>query len=318
MKSIQPQTEGKVLNSKWSEERLGRLVWIVAGLLVVITIGFGVFYYRDRYVHANQPLVEREIAQLENAVRQDPQNADFRVAVAQRYLDEGYLDQALKQAQQALKIDDQLESAYVILGQIYVKKGNLQDAESNFRKVVELNQGNQFAYLNRQLQFAHYQLGQIAMERNDYATAVDEYRASLQIRGSDADARLALALVLQKQGQHDEAIKELNEATRFVPDFAEAYEALTTSYMVKGLQVETRYAQAMVVFSKGDYQRAARELSEVVKSKPELPGAHLGLGLSYEQLGKRDEAIAAFKQVLALRSGDVAAIQALGRLGVEP
>lgn len=310
--------EGEILTSSSTEKWLVRAAWIVAGLLVVTVVGFGIFYYLDRYVHANQPRVERETEQLESAVRQDPQNASLRVAVAQRYLDQGSLDRALKQAQEALKIDDQHQGAYAILGRVYLLKGNLPEAESNFRKLIALNQDNQYARLSPALQYAHYQLGQIAMKRADYATAADEFRASLQIQASDADAHLALALALQQQGQHDEAIRELDEALRFVPDFTEVYEALATSYTAKGMVTEARYARAMVLLTKGEYQRAATELADVVKVKPDLAGAQLGLGLSYEQLGKRDEAIAALQQVLALRPGDVAAIQALGRLGVQP
>lgn len=291
---------------------------MVAGLLVVAIIGFGVFYYRDRYVHDYQPLAERQVAQMEDLVRQDPQNAHLRVAVAQNYLDQGYVDQALKQAKEAIKIDDQLESAYITQGAIYLRKGILTEAETSFRKVVELNASFAYAQLNRQLQFAHYQLGQIAMQRNDFSMAIDEYRKALTIQASDADARFGLGLAYQKLDQHDQAIKEFSDAVRYVPDFTEVYAALATSYKAKGMEQEARYAQAMTIFVNGDYARAANELAEVVKRQPELVGAQLGLGLSYEQLGKRDAAIAAFKKVLELRPGDVSAIQGLGRLGVEP
>jgi len=306
------------LDTRWNEERLARLVWVVAGLLVAAIVGFGVFYYRDRYVRDYQPLAERQVAQMEDLVRRDPQNAHLRVAVAQNYLDQGYVDRALKQAQEALKIDDQLESAYITQGVIYLRKGNLTEAETSFRKVVELNEGFAYAQLNHQLQFAHYQLGQIASQRNDYSVAIDEYRKALAIQASDADARFGLGLAYQKLGQHDEAIKEFSEAVRYVPDFTEVYAALATSYEAKGMEQAARYAQAMIVFVNGDYARAANELAEVVKRQPELAGAQLGLGLSYEQLGQRDAAIAAFKKVLELRPGDVSAIQGLGRLGVEP
>ena len=73
----------------------------------------------------------------------------------------------------------------------------------------------------------------------------------------------------------------------------------------------------MVTLLQGKYGDAAAQLEAVVGQAPDLAQANFGLGLAYEKLGRRDEAIAALNKFLKVYPNDIAARQALGRLGKE-
>jgi tetratricopeptide (TPR) repeat protein len=72
-----------------------------------------------------------------------------------------------------------------------------------------------------------------------------------------------------------------------------------------------------VVLTGGDIQAAIRELHSILAADPRAAEGHLLLGLAYGQLGSREmlaEAVAEFRQALAIEPGLVAARVALARI----
>lgn len=293
---------------------LDRALWIAGALLLIAVVSFGVFYYRDRYVHANENLVERQMRHLEEMVRQDPSNPGLRVVVAEWYLEKGLVDQAIQQGQEALKLDAHRLDAFILLGRAYLASGDNEQAISHFARVVELNQDNQFAMIDPRMNLVYYNLGELYRQRGELDSAVEALKAALQVDRTDADARYALALTYQEQGDHQAAVQELNEALRYVPEFPEVYQGLRVSYEALGMSTEAAYAEAMVAYSEGNYERAAEQLEAVIQAAPDFDPAYLGLGMTYEKLGRRQEGIAALQRYLAVYPNDLAARYALGRL----
>lgn len=300
------------------ERQLERGIWIIATLLVIGMVGLVGYYVYDRYLHPNESMMKREARLMEEEIHRDPNNPDLRIAVSVRFLELGMVNEAVTQAQEAIKGNQLNQSAWTALGRAFLKRGDTEQAAASFAKVVELNKDNEFWMTNKQLEVAHYQLGQLALKKSDYVSAEAEFREALKIDRTDADTRYSLGIALQRQNKHDEAVKEFGEALRFVPSFTEVYEGLKESYQALGLATESRYAAAMARQTLGEYEYAAAELEEVIRAKPDFTSAYLGLGLAYEKLGKRDQAVAALQKVVAVRPGDIVARQALGRLGVTP
>lgn len=298
--------------SRW----LDRALWIVGALLLIVVVGFGVFYYRDRYVHANEPLVERQMSHLEEMVRQNPADPDLRVAAARWYLEKGLVDRAIQQGQEALKLDEDHLDALILLGRAYMARGDDEQAIAQFARVVELNKDNQFAKIDPRMNGVYYNLGTLHLQRKEYDSAIEALKAALEVDRTDADARYALALAYQAQGDHQAAVEELNEALRYVPDFAEAYDGLRESYEALGMSTEAAYAGAMVAYAQGEYKPAAQQLEAVIQDAPDFDPAYLGLGMTYEKLGQKEKAIAALQRFLKSNPDSLAARHALGRLGV--
>jgi tetratricopeptide (TPR) repeat protein len=292
-------------------------LWLFGAAVVLSLVGFGVYYYNDRYVHANESVMDRQARQLEDLVRQDPQNADLRVSMAAYYLDAGLVDLTIQQAGDALKIQADNQGALILLGNAYQKKGDLDTAVKHYTLVLQLNKDNPMASVDTRLEGVYYQLGEIYRQQNKPAQAIDALKSALSIDHTDADALYALGMVYQEQKDYANAVKQFEQALRFDPTFGEAYQGLATGYAALGNSQEAAYAQGMVTFTEGRYGEAATQLEAVVKQSPDLTQAYFGLGLVYEKLGKFDQSLAALSKFVKANPNDFAGQDALGRVSKE-
>lgn len=61
---------------------------LIVGAILILVIGIplvGVIYFMDRYVDAGKPFVDRQIATLEETVRQTPNQMNARLQLAGAY-----------------------------------------------------------------------------------------------------------------------------------------------------------------------------------------------------------------------------------------
>ncbi len=298
-----------------SDERLRRAVWGVAIALVAAVLLFAGFYTWDRYLAPDDksPL-ELQVEGLEEAVRQDPQNPDLRVSLAESYLRAGEPERALEQSTQVLKADPEHTGALWVTGVALVRLGRPQEAIEPLEAFVEIRKENPMAHVDTALEAAYYYLGTSYLQLDRPADAVAALQAALKIVRYDADAIYQLALAYQAQGEHEKALEQLHNAVRFVPDFSEAYSAMIVSYQALGDEGGQAYARGMQAFSTRDFQTAKAELEQATQQLPEFSPAFLGLGLTYEQLGDLAAAEQAVRRALELDPNNLAAQQALGRI----
>ncbi len=80
---------------------------------------------------------------------------------------QGALDQAAQEYQEAIKLNPNLSEAYMNLGAIYVNKKDYAKAIQQFKEVVELN------YFNAK---AHYNLGMVYVYQGDKDKAEEELK----------------------------------------------------------------------------------------------------------------------------------------------
>jgi protein O-GlcNAc transferase len=157
-------------------------------------------------------------------------------------------------------------------------------------------------------------LGTMYGQQGKFAEAIDALKHALEINVTDADAHYALGTVYQNENDYKDAAIEFKEAIRYIPDFVEAYQGLATNDTALGNSAEAQYASAMVQLLQGNPAAAATQLQDLIKQSPNLKVAYFGLGLADEKLGKRDEAIVALTVYVKANPNDIAAQQALGRV----
>ncbi len=294
--------------------RLDLLLWTMAGLLVVSTLAFGLFYYTDRYVSNSDTLVERKIQQFEEQVRQDPADPNARVAIADWYLRNNMMEEAIAQGREALAIAPDHLGALILLGQAYLAQGDKDAAIVAYSRVAELTRDSEFATVDRRLNLVYFHLGQLYRERNDYPQAIEALDSALLIDYTDADSLLMLAEVRQVVGDHRAAVAAFTEALRFVPNFPEVYAGLQTSYTALGMTGEALYAQGMFAFTQARHAEAAEQLEAAAQLSPEFTPIDLGLGLVYEQLGDSEKSLQALHRFMQANPDSIVGQQAMGRL----
>lgn len=112
--------------------------------------------------------------------------------------------------------------------------------------------------------------------KQQWDKAIEEYSKALELRPDWALAHFRLAKDYQREGRADEAIAQFQEATGSDPQYYEAYYHLALAYKDRG---ETRQAiQAYTKFM--EYPNAGIKVL-----------GQYQLGLWYEEIGERDEAI---------------------------
>ncbi len=142
----------------------------------------------------------------------------------------------------------------------------------------------------------HYRRAQQALERKDYETAAEAWRAITALMPDLPEARANLGMIYHLQSKYEPAIREFHEALRRNPRL-----------------------QAAKVFLGIDYYLTSRpesaidELADAVEMDPRNAEARKWLALSHLQAGNLGEAITEFKECQRLDSSDHELIFHLGR-----
>jgi serine/threonine protein kinase/tetratricopeptide (TPR) repeat protein len=114
-------------------------------------------------------------AELNRALEQNPLSPETILALATRTYYARQSQQAIEQAQKVLTMDSTYVPAHVLLGRAYAQKGSYDEAMAEFRKALELSEGdtNELAALgyaqavSRQSAEAHKILGELMKRSQD-------------------------------------------------------------------------------------------------------------------------------------------------------
>jgi tetratricopeptide (TPR) repeat protein len=284
----------------------------VVGLLLI----FGGYYYWDRYVGrlGDQSPLEIEIDRLETAIREDPQNPDNRLALAEFYLAEGLNEQAIEQTRQVLALNPTDEAALLLQGIAYVRLDEPAAALDPLEKFVAARRAHPMAQVDTALEAAYYFLGVCYIQLDRPELAISILEEALTINKTDADALYQLGQAYLAVNQHENALGPYHRAVRLVPDFTEAYDGMISAYTTLNQPDHAAYARGMQDFSARDFDAAQTRLEAATQALPDFAPAFLGLALTYEKQGQLEQAVAAVQHVLTLEPNNFAAQQAHGRI----
>ncbi len=296
-------------------DTLKKLTLGVAVAAALVFAAFGGYYYWDRYVRlGDMSPIERDIAALEEAVREDPQDPQRRIALAEYYLGKGLYAQAAEQAELVLQAYPEEERALLVAGIAYARQEAFQQAIEPLAAFVDLRKDSPMANSDMALETAYYFLGDSYLALGQPQEAVAALEAAVAIERTDADALYKLGEAWLQLDDTAQALFYLERAVRLVPDFTEAYTAMLTVYEQSGQDAHTDFARGMQFYSVGDYEAAQTYLLQATQALPEFAPAFVGLAMTYERLGDLEAALQAAEQALTLAPDDFSARQTYGRI----
>ena len=152
--------------------------------------------------------------------------------------------------------------------------GNYTQAESIWRRVIQLDPNNVGAYNN---------LGNVLKDQGKLEEAIFAYRQAIQLNPKFAPTYNNLAVALYEQKKLEEAIAACRQAIKLNPKLAEAYNNLGNA-----------------LSDQGKLEEAIAAYQQAIQLEPQFALAYSNLGNAFREQKKQEEAIAAYRQAIQL------------------
>ncbi len=231
---------------------------------------------------------EQALPYLQQVLKRTPQNARVLVLVGQIHLQAGRMDNAEKGFRDALAVADKNAEAWSGLGDVYDSRKDYKQASSSYDKALSFKPDLIYTLLNA---------GQVADKLDEQKRAEDFYRRAWELNPQQAEAANGLGLALAKQGNTDEAKKLFERAISLKRDFSGAINNLGVLYIQEG-----KANDAVAAFEYG------------INVAPDEDILYLNLARYYAQQGKTDRARQLMQQLLDRKPDSVTARHALQEL----
>ena len=228
---------------------------------------------------------------------------------AEIYLAEQRYEEALADANEALRLTNRNPFANFIRGSVYMRLKKLDDAIHEYQQAA--------AGLPTHLP-SHFWLARCYLMKDKLREAIEELNTVVKINARFTPARLVLASAHLQQGYPDGAINVLLDALHYDPNNVEVRRLLGVAYLHKGEHDKARQqfqkmaeqdpdaprAQqilAGIALAEGDIDKAVQHCLKALDVEPKNVDVHFLLGLAYLRRDRLDGAKSQFERVLELR-----------------
>lgn len=231
------------------------------------------------------------LATYEKALKKNPEHSETLIARAGLMVDQGKLDDALRDIAEVRRLTPSDPRAPYLAGQIASRQGDAKLAKSLMADVTGILDPVPIDFLRYKPQLmmlgglAHFSLGQNEKAR--------PYLESVVRQQANSPAAKLLGQIYQNAGNHDLAIETLEGYLKSHPRDANAIEVLATSNLAKGRA-----------------PRAVQLMQEALKIE-DTPRLRTMLGMTLVGSGRRAEAVPEFENALKRDPGQVAAAAGL-------
>jgi len=160
-----------------------------------------------------EALFEESIRYYADAVKLSPHNAGLFNEWGLVYYYMGRHDQALEKYEQSLELDLEFDQTYLLMGDVYLARDDLERAAEMYEKTIELSPD--FVQ-------AHSALGYVYAQMGRFEDAVRENLTVLETAPEDYISLRNLTLLYQQAGQNIMALQFAEQALPFAPETEKA------------------------------------------------------------------------------------------------
>ncbi len=192
----------------------------------------------------NYPCALEEFGKLE---QMDPNSSAVHLFTAQALEGDGKTEEAINEAQTALKLSPQEPNLNFVLGHLYWQAERYDEAAAAFEAELLVVPGNAKAIAY---------LGDIAMKQGDNERALRLLRKAAQLQDNVRLAFMDIGAILVDQKQYAEALSALRQAVKLDPTQPDAHFRLGHVYQLMGNTAATDKEFAKVRELKAKQNRA--------------------------------------------------------------
>ena len=203
-------------------------------------------------------------------------------------------DKAEHYLRQLLERDDAtFADVYNMMGVIHHDRGRFEEAQGAFEEALKINPNYTEAALN--LAVTYNDLGRYDEAKNIYRAALsrgEESPGQLDpfVKGKIANLHAQVGQAYIDVGMYSDAMHELRKAILLCPTFADLRVRLANLYR-----------------QTGDLDAARFELEEAIAAKEDYVPAYVTLGVVLLALNRREDALARWREAVAMDPGNKAA-----------
>jgi protein O-GlcNAc transferase len=254
----------------------------------------------------------QSVAELESALRLDPDNAELLKKLGNARKASGDSEGAIASYRRSLAVSpDYLPSLYN-LGLILHEISRLDEAEECFRRVHDLDANDADA-------LSH--LASILANRSRFAETVEVCRKALCLAPENPYLWMHLGVALQEMpNRTEESVRCLGKSVAFKPDLAEAHYHLARAHKKLGgmedavasyrrslelgpATAEAHNDLANIFQDEGRMDSALAHYREAIRIAPDYAMAHSNLGCALVRANRLDEAAESLQKAVALAPG---------------
>jgi tetratricopeptide (TPR) repeat protein len=215
-------------------------------------------------------------------------SAGDRVELGREYRDQGELDKAIAEFEEAIELDPNDAEAHRSLGTVYGELRKWEESAAALERAIELDPDFGPAYGD--LTATYFHLGRIP-------EALEAGEKSTELAPDYGPGHSNLGVVYEAQGELDRAIAEYEKAIELDPSDSKPHNNLGIIYK-----------------ERGDFEMAIAEYEKAIALDPSDPKPHNNLGNVYKQQGEFDMAIAEYEKALEIDPDYATAHASLGLL----
>ena len=166
-------------------------------------------------------------------------------------------------------------------GMALEKQGQLEEALQRYEAAIRLMP---------ELARAHFNRGNILLDRGDAASALGAYAKAMEFKPDSAALHYNMGNANLRLGNPEVGVASYRQAITLKPDFADAHMSL-----------------GLALGGLGQHEGAVECFSRLVELKPDSADAHYQRGIAFHDLGSFSDAVKSYRRALEIDSG-VAAI----------
>lgn len=204
------------------------------------------------------------------------------------HYNEGKLDLALKSYEKALEAGKPVPDIYNNIGDIYLLKNNLEEAEKIFGELLEKYPDYAYGY---------YNYGLILQKKGDFKKALKFLNKAIKIEPHVAKFYNSLSAVYCDRTDFEKAISCLLKALKTDPHYIMAHINLSKIYLIRK-----------------EFNKALKHCEKAIKISPDNSAIYNQLGRIYQARGETDKAAGCYLKALDISPETVQLHYTLGEL----